>query len=156
MLFTNRNKIPQFKAQSLDFKILKISSTAKYLGVVLDFKLNWKNNIEYRRQKTYIAFYICKRLFSRNWRLKPKLVMWMYTAIMRPILTYCQNQASQQAAPESYRATCLLDTFDRLFKKMVAFRLTPFTEEEKRVIPVPTRFPLVFGLLESGAVKNRS
>ncbi|XP_017490460.1 PREDICTED: uncharacterized protein LOC108378663 [Rhagoletis zephyria] len=88
ILFTNRHKLPQFKLPSLDGKALSLTPSAKYLGVVLDNKLNWKANVEFRRQKAYIAYYTCQRIFSRNWGLNPKLVMWMYTAIIRPILTY--------------------------------------------------------------------
>lgn len=36
------------------------------MGVILNAKLNWKDNIEHRAKKRYIAFYACKKTFSKK------------------------------------------------------------------------------------------
>ncbi|XP_049315628.1 uncharacterized protein LOC125779110 isoform X2 [Bactrocera dorsalis] len=83
----SQTKIPQFQLPALNGTTLTLSPTAKYLGVEIDAKLFWKINIEKRINKAYMAFYTCKRIVS-NWGLKPSIIMWMYTAVIRPILTY--------------------------------------------------------------------
>lgn len=88
LLFTTKSKIPQYRLPSLGGQELKLSNTAKYLGVILDSKLNWKYNIEQRIKKAYVAFYACKKTFGKTWGLQPGMVLWMYTAVIRPILTY--------------------------------------------------------------------
>lgn len=88
LLFTNRRVIPQYTLPSLNGKQLELSDSAKYLGVILDPKLSWKLNIEHRVKKAQGAFYACKKTFGRTWGLNPKMVLWMYTAVVRPVLTY--------------------------------------------------------------------
>ena len=39
-------------------------------------------------QNARCAFYTCKKTFGKRWGLKPYIVHWMYTAVIRPILTY--------------------------------------------------------------------
>ena len=72
----------------MDGKKLELSQSAKYLGLILDSKLNWKANIEERRKKAYNALYACKKCIGRNWGLQPKLIHWLYIMVVRPILTY--------------------------------------------------------------------
>lgn len=88
VLFTNKRVIPNFRLPTLDGVTLKLSDSAKFLGTILDSKLNWKNNIIARVKKAYAAFYSCQKIIGTNWGLKPKLIHWMYTAIIRPILSY--------------------------------------------------------------------
>ena len=38
--------------------------------------------------KALCVFYAYKKTFSKRWGLKPYIVHWMYTAVIRPILTY--------------------------------------------------------------------
>ena len=88
MLFTTKTRIPEFHLPRLNEQRLVLSSNVKYLGVILDPKLNWRLNIELRVKKACIAFYACKRTFAKKWGLRPRMVLWMYTAVVRPILTY--------------------------------------------------------------------
>ncbi|XP_055858922.1 retrovirus-related Pol polyprotein from type-1 retrotransposable element R1 isoform X1 [Episyrphus balteatus] len=88
MLFTTKTKIPAFPLPQLNGQILSLSSSAKYLGVILDTKLSWKLNIEERVRKASIAFYACSKTFGKKWGLKSKMILWTYTAVVRPILTY--------------------------------------------------------------------
>lgn len=88
MLFTTRTKIPVFECPILDGVRLHLTSKVKYLGVILDPKLNWKSNVDDRARKAYVALYSCKKMLGKRWGLKPRMALWMYTAIVRPILTY--------------------------------------------------------------------
>ena len=88
VLFTRKTKIPAFRLPRLQGCELPLSDRAKYLGIILDAKLSWNLNIEHRVKKATVAFYTCRKMFGSKWGLSPKMVLWMYTAIVRPILTY--------------------------------------------------------------------
>jgi hypothetical protein len=36
----------------------------------------------------YKAFWKCRGTFGKTWGLKPKVIYWIYTAVVRPIITY--------------------------------------------------------------------
>ncbi len=90
LLFSKRHNLPNFDLPKLDGVELELEPTGqvKYLGVIIDRKLNWRANIEERRKKALIAWYTCYRCIGRKWGLKPKLIRWLYLAVVRPILTY--------------------------------------------------------------------
>lgn len=67
---------------------LEISVKEKYLGQILDKKLNWKLNVNKRARKATIAFNACNHIFGKSWEANRKIIFGcMYTAIVRPILT---------------------------------------------------------------------
>ncbi|XP_046811157.1 uncharacterized protein LOC124420850 [Lucilia cuprina] len=63
-------------------------ATDSGLGVNPNSKLSWKLNIQHRVKKATVAYYTCRKMFGMKWGLSPNIVKWMYTAIVRPILTY--------------------------------------------------------------------
>jgi len=67
---------------------LTLSKQARYLGVILDKKLLWTDNILDRTRKAAIALFACKKAIGRKWGFSPIIVHWLYTAIVRPILLY--------------------------------------------------------------------
>jgi len=67
MIFTKKLKIPIFKLPRLNGQLLESSHRAKYLDVILNPKSSWKLNIE---------------------NASGRRILWMYTAVVRPILTY--------------------------------------------------------------------
>lgn len=88
MLFTTKTKIPKFDPPRLSGIEIPLSTHAKYLGVILDRKLSWKRNAEHRVQKATVAYYTCRKMIGSRWGLRPKMVLWMYTSVIRPILSY--------------------------------------------------------------------
>ena len=88
VLFTRRRIIRDLVIPKVNGIELKLSTDAKYLGVILDSKMNWKRNTEERTKKATNAMYACRRMFGNRWGLQPYIVNWMYTAIVQPILTY--------------------------------------------------------------------
>ena len=60
----------------------------KYLGVVLDSKLNWKSHITYIVNKATKSLFMCKNMIGKTWGLTPKTNYWMYRTMIVPIMTY--------------------------------------------------------------------
>ena len=63
---------------------INISEEAKYLGLILDRKLSWKQNCQERARKPAIALYTCKSVIGKRWGLQRKVFHWLYTAVVRP------------------------------------------------------------------------
>jgi len=88
VLFTRKYKVPILVPPKLHQTRLTFSNQAKYLGVILDKKLLWTDNILDRTRKAAIALFACKKAIGRKWGFSPMIVHWLYTAIVRPILLY--------------------------------------------------------------------
>jgi ribonuclease HI len=88
ILFTRKRKLPECEWPVLFGERLTPAEWVKYLGVIVDSKLNFKMHLEERVKKAMGIFWQCRRLFGRTWGLNPKLVHWIYTCIVRPYVTY--------------------------------------------------------------------
>lgn len=60
----------------------------KYLGVTLDRKLLFNKHLENKLEKATKAFWQCRRALGKTWGLTPKVMHWIYTAMIRPSLTF--------------------------------------------------------------------
>lgn len=60
----------------------------KYLGVILDQKLSWKAHVDFRIKKASRMFFSCRAAMGRSWGLSPKVMSWIFTAVIRPALLY--------------------------------------------------------------------
>lgn len=87
VLFTRKYKVPPTKIR-FGGKELTISDTVKYLGVVLDKKLSWDPHTSAQIRKATAAFWACRGTFSKSWGLKPHMVAWFYSAVVKPLLLY--------------------------------------------------------------------
>jgi hypothetical protein len=47
-----------------------------------------KKHVDKVTGKASKAFWTCRGPFGKTWGLKPKVVYWIYTAVVRPIVTY--------------------------------------------------------------------
>lgn len=88
VLFTRKRKVGNCKLPSLKGTPLRLAPQVKYLGVILDQKLNWRSHLEQKIGKARIGFWQCRRAVGRSWGLSPKITLWLYTAIIRPMLCY--------------------------------------------------------------------
>jgi hypothetical protein len=59
-----------------------------YLALTLDKGLIWKEQLDKVTNKGYRAFWTCRDMFGRIWALRPKVMHWIYTVVVRPIVIY--------------------------------------------------------------------
>jgi len=88
VLFTRRYKIGQMKQITFYQQELTCVKQVKYLGVILDSKLNWNPHVDAKCQKAITAFYQLCRTTGNTWGYSPKVVHWLYTVVIRPMLSY--------------------------------------------------------------------
>nr|XP_022902690.1 uncharacterized protein LOC111415306 [Onthophagus taurus] len=88
VLFTRKRNIGNPRLPTLAKIPLKLSTEVKYLGLIIDSKLTWKSHLDNRVNKACVAFGQCRRAVGRTWGLSPKIALWIYTAVVRPMLTY--------------------------------------------------------------------
>ncbi|XP_047987119.1 uncharacterized protein LOC125226977 [Leguminivora glycinivorella] len=86
--FTNKKRLDKLKPLVMNGKTIPFSSEVRYLGVTLDQKLTWNQHLNGTLLKAKSALAICCRLAGNRWGLKPKIALWLYTAIVRPIVSY--------------------------------------------------------------------
>jgi hypothetical protein len=88
VLFTNNRIIGDFYNPRLFGTELRMTDQVKHLGLILDKKFDWKTDIENRMRKACIAYWQCRHAVGKTWGLSPKVMAWLYTSVMRPILSY--------------------------------------------------------------------
>jgi len=88
ILFAKQRKFVALQMPVLFGTHLKLTDKVKYLGVILDSKLDWREHVEERTKKAMRVFWQCRTTFGKKWGLKPSILYWMYRAIIRPILIY--------------------------------------------------------------------
>ena len=72
----------------IDGTEIEIRNTTKFLGVTLDSKLSWNEHIEQKCKKAKGILLQCRRAIGPCWGFNPKTMKWIYTALVRPTLTY--------------------------------------------------------------------
>ena len=87
VLFTRKRN---YNVRELSFfgSMLKVENTVKYLGVILDKKLDWKPHIEERSKKACMLYGQCRKVIGKKWGLRPKCIYWIYSMVIQPYLTY--------------------------------------------------------------------
>lgn len=89
MMFTrNRVKANHYSNIILFGKELELSNEVKYLGVYLDPRLSMNRHIEHIRQKANNAMWAMCALCQKCWGLTPKMISYIYNAIILPRMTY--------------------------------------------------------------------
>ncbi|KAJ8946157.1 hypothetical protein NQ318_004408 [Aromia moschata] len=124
-------------------------SSSKYLGVTIDSKLNWNEHIANRTKKATSPMWACRRAFGCTWGLRPRILQWMYTAIVRPVITY--GAIVWWPGTRTNKARKQLDKVQRLACLGItsAMRTAP-----SRAIEVLTGLPPLHLVIEHEAIRS--
>ena len=63
-----------------------LSNQVKYWGLIFDIKPTWNPNIAEATKKALVALYCSRYIVGTHWNLSPFTTLWIYTAIVKPIL----------------------------------------------------------------------
>jgi len=137
--FTRKRKLTGLFEPRLFGKTLQRSTTVKYLGVILDSRLTWKEHIDAKVRKAQNSMLACRRACGAMWDLKPSVVHWLYVAVIRPSVTFaslvwwpsCQTACTKRKLSRVQKSACLGITG--------AMRTTP-TNAMVALICLPTGF----------------
>jgi len=88
ILFTRKYKPDTLRAITFYGQQLLLTKQVKYLGVILDSKLNWKEHVDAKCKKALASFYQLRRVAGKTWGTSPKVTHWIYTVVLRPMLCY--------------------------------------------------------------------
>jgi len=88
MLFARKYKVERLSPVIFQGKELMLCKQVKDLGVILDPKLSWKLHVHAKCNTALAAFYQVHNATSKTWGTSPKVVHWIYTAVLRLMLTY--------------------------------------------------------------------
>jgi hypothetical protein len=85
---TRRRKLPGFfEPHSLGVN-LRSSMSVKYLGVVLECRLTWREHVDVKVRKAHNLLWACRWACDAMWGLRPKVVHWLYVSVIRPSITF--------------------------------------------------------------------
>lgn len=73
--FTKRRIIGTFNNLNIFGEQIKTVSEVKYLGVILDAKLTWNQQITNNLNKAKMCLMRCRSLFGKTWGLRPKMIL---------------------------------------------------------------------------------
>jgi hypothetical protein len=113
--FTRKRKFPGFFEPQFFGVKLSLSGSVKYLGVILDSRLNWREHVEVKVRKAHNLLWACRRVCRARWGLRPKVVHWLYVAIVQPTISFaslvwwpgCQMASPKKKLSRVQRLTCL-------------------------------------------------
>ena len=86
--FTRNRDLRGPKEPTLSGYKLQLTSKVKCLGLSLDNELTWKAQLENVINMAYRTFWVGKGTFGKTWALKPGVLYWIHTKVIKLILTY--------------------------------------------------------------------
>ena len=86
--FARRRKLPDFFEPRLFGTTLHCSVWVKYMGVILDSRLTWREHVDVKVRKAQNLLWACKRAYGVTWGLRLRVVHWLYVSIIRPSVTF--------------------------------------------------------------------
>lgn len=89
--FTKRRNKDKLRKPILFGETINYSKEVKYLGIILDERLNWNSQLDKATEKAISSLWTCRRLAGKTWGMGPKVMYYMYTMIARPIATYAAS-----------------------------------------------------------------
>ena len=67
VVFTKKRKLSGFFQPRLFGKVLQRSMSVKYLGVILDSRLTWREHVAVKVRKAHNSLWACRRVCGRTW-----------------------------------------------------------------------------------------
>jgi ribonuclease HI len=118
VMFTRKHKWKLARPLKVHGEELKLEETTKFLGVTLDQKLTWTPHISKQTKKAKGVLMMCKTALGPTWGFTPATMKWIYTAIVRPMLSYgaaiwingLNNQANMKALNSVQRLSHIMTT----------------------------------------------
>ena len=95
--FTRSRLVPPCPL-TLDRVPVPYSTEARYLGLTLDSKLFWTQHIHRKTANGKRLLLALLNAVSQNWGPSPRLSRWIYSGIVRPMITYCSVVWYHEAA----------------------------------------------------------
>jgi len=86
--FTSGRKLPGFFEPRLFGTTLHHSTSVKYLGVILDSQLTWREHVDVKARKAHNLLWVSRKAYGVKWGLRPRVVHWLYVSIIRPSITF--------------------------------------------------------------------
>ena len=78
----------ELKPPILRGETIQFATEAKYLGVTLDKTLNWNSHLDKMIKKAKLSLWNCRRICGSSWGMNPKQMQWLYTQVIRPMISY--------------------------------------------------------------------
>ena len=88
VIFTRRLLDPNLPKLKLGDKAIKYVQTVTYLGVLLHSQLNWMPHIKQKIAKARGLLFKVRNAAGKLWGLNPKMMLWLYTMIVKPMIVY--------------------------------------------------------------------
>ena len=85
----------------MDGQLIPYSDTVVYLGVTLDKELKWQTHILSKIKKAKSLLMKMASITYSYWGPRPKLMRWMYTGIVRPMISYAAMVWAHQTETSS-------------------------------------------------------
>ena len=88
IIFSRKNNLNlplPIKLHGIEIEFCK---TIKYLGVNLDNRLNWHKHVNTTARKCTNILFAARKMIGDNWGVTPDKMIWVYNAIIKPIMTY--------------------------------------------------------------------
>ena len=86
-MFTWKRKWKYYPLRLLGGEV-RLTDRVTYLGVTLDSKLSWLPHISDKAVKANRCLLLCRRAVGKTWGLSPAVMRWIYTTMIRPIISY--------------------------------------------------------------------
>ena len=75
--FTSKRKLPCFfEPRFFEVKLI-FSCSVKYLGVILDSRLTWREHVDVKTRKEQNLLWVCRRACGTRMGLKQEVVHWL-------------------------------------------------------------------------------
>ena len=88
IIFNRKNNLKLPRPITLHGIDIEFCDTVKYLGIHLDKRLNWHKQIHITAKKCTNILFAARKMIGTTWGLSPDKILWVYNAIIKPIMTY--------------------------------------------------------------------